>query len=140
VTATPGTPEVTATPTAPFALQSGSPALTQSFANDKGCQWMGVAGQTLNSDGSPLKKIAVRLVGQLGGLPIDLTTLSGSAAPYGQAGYEFTLSDHPIASDKALWIQLFDPSSTLPLSEQIYLTTSDKCTENLVLVNWVKVR
>ncbi len=134
-------PSPTPSPTgAPFALQSGSPSLTQNFANTKGCQWMGVAGQAFDyKNNAPITGLAVILGGQLGGTPIFLTSLTGSAPAYGLGGYEFFLSDHPIASKNTLWIQLKDTAG-VALSDRINFSTSDKCNQNLVLINWIQVR
>jgi hypothetical protein len=137
------TPVPTATETAPgppFALQVGSPSLIVNFVNDAGCEWMGVFGQIFNFDDKPILELTVRLGGELEGLdPIDMTALSGSAPELGPGAYLFNLADHPIASEDTLWIQLDDGGGN-PLSERVYLTTSDSCTENLIMVNWRQVR
>ncbi len=129
----------TPTPGPPFDLQPGSPVLMVNFANDLGCDWMGVGGQVFDIDGAPIAGLGVHLEGELGGLPINLDALTGSASNLGPAGYLFDVSDHPIASDGSLWIQLNDTAG-VPLSAQISLITSDKCDENLILVNWRQVR
>jgi hypothetical protein len=64
-----------------------------------------------------------------------LDTLTGSASILGPAGYVFNLSDHPIASEGTLWIQLNDTAG-VPLSDKVSLNTSDSCEQNFVLVNW----
>jgi hypothetical protein len=137
------TPVPTATETSPghpFALQVGSPTLIQNFVNGQGCEWMGVFGQIFNIDNQPILELSVRLGGELEGLdPIDMTALSGSAPDLGPGAYLFNIADQPIASEGTLWIQLDDGGGN-PLSEKIYLTTSDSCTENLVMVNWRQVR
>ena len=96
---------------------------------------MGIAGQVPSSDGGGTLDVWVKLGGQLEGNPIDLTSLPGSAPGYGEGGYEFVLGDKPIASENLLWIQLIDPTER-PMSEKIYLETSDSCEENLLLVSW----
>lgn len=137
------TPVPTATETSPgypFSLQVGSPTLIQNFVNDQGCEWMGVFGQIFNLDNQPILELAVRLGGELEGLdPIDMTALSGSAPDLGPGAYLFNIADQPIASEGTLWIQLDDGGGN-PLSDRIYLNTSDSCTENLVMVNWRQVR
>jgi hypothetical protein len=132
------TPE--ASPTGPpFNLQSGSPVLTPNIANDQACQWMGVGGQAFNVDGEPIQGLGVHLEGTIGGLPIKLDSLTGSATALGPAGYVFNVSDHPIASQGSLWIQLNDTAG-IPLSDKAFLDTSDSCDQNLVLINWKQVR
>jgi hypothetical protein len=128
------------TPTGPpFALQPGAPVLTPNIANELGCEWMGVGGQVFDRNGEPITDLGVHLEGQLDGLPIELDTLTGSAPNLGPGGYVFNVSDHPIASTDTLAIQLNDAAG-VPLSEEIFLTTSDSCNENFVLVNWRQVR
>jgi hypothetical protein len=119
----------------PYSLLPGTPTLTENFLNDLGCDWMGVAGQVIGPEGEDILDVWVKIGGQLSGNPIDLTSLPGSAPGYGDGGYEFALSDKPIASENLIWVQLIDPSEK-PLSEKIYLKTSDRCEENLILVSW----
>jgi len=142
VTSTPTLPPTNTPPVAspvptalPFSLIPGTPALTQNFLNDRGCDWMGIAGTVAVGEEGGTLDVWVKLGGQLAGNPIDLTSLPGSAPGYGEGGYEFVLSDKPIASENLLWIQLIDPSE-LPLSDKTYLKTSDSCDENLLLVSW----
>lgn len=132
------TPEATATGP-PFSLQPGAPVLTPNIANDLECEWMGVGGQIFNLAGEPIIDISVHLEGEVGGLSIVLDSVAGSAPNLGPGGYVFNVSDHPIASDGTLWIQLNDTAG-VPLSEPVYLTTSESCEENFVLVNWKQVR
>jgi hypothetical protein len=120
----------------PFSLQPGTPDYTQNFANSSGCEWMGVAGQVLGLEEQANLDLWVQLGGQLRGSPLDLLSLPGSAPGYGPGGYEFQLGDEPVASENLIWIQLVSPSGN-PMSERTYLTTSDECERNLVLVNWV---
>jgi hypothetical protein len=131
-------PVASPVPTAlPYSLLPGTPALTQNFLNDQGCEWMGIAGTVaVGEDGGALD-VWIKLGGQLAGNSIDLTSLPGSAPGYGEGGYEFVLSDKPIASENLLWIQLIDPSER-PMSEKVYLITSDSCDKNLLLVSWSK--
>jgi hypothetical protein len=121
----------------PYSLQPGTPAFTQNFLNDQGCAWMGVAGQVIGVEQGSSLDLWVKLGGQLAGNAVDYVSLPGSAPGYGEGGYEFVLSDQPVASENLLWIQLTDPSGN-PKSEKIYLSTSDQCEENLVLINWIQ--
>jgi hypothetical protein len=125
----------------PFALQIGSPARIQNYIRvDDGCNWMGVGGQVFNLDGDPILELTIHLVGELEGLtPFDLFALTGSSTELGPGGFLFEISDHPITSQENMWIQL-DNGAGKPLSEAIYLDTSESCTENLILVNFRQVR
>lgn len=124
-----------------FELQPGSPVAIPNIAQtDAGCEWLGVGGQVFDQQGGPISPgITVHLQGTLQDVPISLDTLSGSATTLGPAGYVFQLADEPIATENTLWIELRDTDGT-PLSERLYLTTYDSCDQNLVLVNWHRVR
>jgi hypothetical protein len=81
----------------------------------------------------------VQVGGYLGAAKIDLLSLTGTALQYGQAGYEFTLAEKPIASTGKLWVQLLDQSD-LPLSDKIYFDTFSACEQNLIIINFKQVR
>lgn len=122
----------------PYLVQEGTPALTQAFL-DQSCDWMGVGGQVFGFHEEPALDVWVQVGGTLDGSPLDLVSLPGSATGYGEGGYEIQLSEGPVASEGTLWIQLIDPEGH-PLSEKLSLTTSESCSENLVLVNWLRGR
>ena len=134
------TPTITPTPGPPitFFIQSGTPASMVNFLqHEKGCNWMGIAGQVFGIDGEPLTGLSVHLEGVLDGIPINSSTVTGDIPALGPAGFVFQISDHPIASDGALWLQLLD-SSGIPRTGRILLTTHSDCNHNLVLVNFVE--
>ncbi|HCM96250.1 MAG: hypothetical protein A2X25_14875 [Chloroflexi bacterium GWB2_49_20] len=106
---------------------------------DAGCNWMGVAGQAVDINNSPILYLTIHISGTLGGKFLDYYSLTGTAPNYGQAGFEFMLGDKAIASSNTLWIQLLDQQN-LPLTEQIKLTTYNDCTKNLVMIRFKKVR
>jgi hypothetical protein len=106
---------------------------------ESGCNWMGVAGQAVDMNNSPVLYLTIHISGVLGGKFIDYYSLTGTAPNYGQAGFEFVLGDKAIASSGTVWVQLLDQQN-LPLTEQIKLTTSDDCAKNLVMIRFKKVR
>lgn len=121
-----------------FALSEGSPIAISNLAfhPEAGCNWMGIAGQVLNLSGAPISTgVSVRLGGVLAGNQKDITSLSGTATQYGDAGYEIVLASKPIASNGTLWLQLFDQGG-LPLSEQLGFDTFDSCDKNLIIINF----
>lgn len=124
-----------------FVVQQGSPkAIENIYHPDLGCNYMGVGGQVTSLNGSPVVGIFVQLGGTLEGkLYETLLSMTGTAVEYGRGGYEFQISDKPIASNKTLWIQLLDQSS-LPLSDKIYFVTTDDCAKSLTLLNFVQVK
>jgi hypothetical protein len=105
------------------------------------CDWMGVGGQVHDLQGRPVTGVVVQLGGKLDGSPISQFSLTGTALNYGPAGYEFKLSDHPIASQGTLWIRLIDQSN-YQISSKIYFDTydMDDCSKNLVIINFKQVR
>jgi hypothetical protein len=129
------TPTVETTSEVAFVVQPGSNVLVANFANDLGCSWMGVAGQVFDKDRNPLVGITVHVEGQLAGQLVNQDSLTGSNPRIGPAGYTVNLSDHPIASDGTMWIQLKDTAG-LNLSDQVYFSTSTNCDKNLVFINW----
>jgi hypothetical protein len=124
-----------------FVVQKGSPKAIQNIYHEElGCDWMGVGGQVTSLNGSPVIGIFARIGGTLEGKVFQtLLSMTGTAVEYGQGGYEFKIADKPTASNKTLWVQLYDQSD-LPLSDKIYLVTSDECAKALTLLNFVQVK
>ncbi len=136
----------TSTPAETLDAGSGSPfeaTLTHVGSDyyhpDAGCNWMGVAGQAVDMNNSPVLYLTIHISGTLGGKFIDYYSLTGTAPNYGQAGFEFMLADKAIASTNTLWIQLVDQQN-LPLTEQVKLTTYNDCSKNLIMIRFKKVR
>ena len=136
------------TPTVTAAADSDYPFIAQSqpvgidatlLYPDRNCEWMGVGGQITDMQGRPYREIIVRLTGTIDGKTINLTSLAGTATKYGEAGYEFTLSDHPISSTEDLWLWLVDQES-VPLSGRVYFDTYSSCSKNLIIINFKQVR
>ena len=140
---TPTLPGQTATPGGlPYILAQGSPVGISSLAfhPDKGCNWMGVAGQVLNQSGAPISTgIVIQLGGSLAGARMDVPSLTGVAPQYGPAGFEIFLGDEPISSDGTLWVQLLDQAGA-PLSKKVNFDTFEDCANNLIIINFQQVR
>ncbi len=140
----PTTPTKTSSPTVkpnmPYEI-SGSPVpVASTFTHpDSGCSWMGVGGQVLDLKNAPITGVTIQLSGVLGDKYLDMLSLTGTALEYGPAGYEFTLSDKPIASKKTLWLQLLDQAG-LPLSAKVYFDTTTDCKTNLIIIKFKQVR
>jgi hypothetical protein len=105
------------------------------FNSATSCDSMYVAGRALNAKNGPVVGLQVKLGGSVPGKTFvpPLTTLTGISLVYGQSGFEFPMGVAPVASSKALWVQLYDQSGA-PLSEQTRLTTYADCKKNLILV------
>jgi hypothetical protein len=121
-------------------LKSVPSAIDASVLNpERGCNWMGIGGQVLDLQGRPLTGVTVQLGGTLEGRSITLNSLTGTARQYGEAGFEFTLSDLPIASNGTLWVRLADQAS-LPLSGRQSFDTYAECEKNLIIINFKQIR
>jgi hypothetical protein len=136
----------TATPTEkassvyPFSTQSAPAAIDATVLfPERVCNWMGVGGQVVDMQARPLTGVGVQLGGSIGGKLISLTSLTGTALQYGTAGYEFTISDVPTATQGSFWIRLVDQAN-LPLSGRIYFDTFDACEKNLTIINFKQLR
>lgn len=152
-TATPFTLDVLLSPTPsptltrppmgyPYEVQKGSPLAVQNIYHPElECSWMGVGGQVLDMSRAPVVGMIVQLGGRIPGVSLStpLLSLTGVALNYGPSGYEFQLTDRPVASKKILWIQLLDQAG-LPVSDKVYFDTYADCTKNLILINFMQVR
>jgi hypothetical protein len=119
-------------------VQIGSPVGIPNFAHpDLGCQWLGVAGQVFDSDGTPIKDLVVEFGGSLAGQDMTGLAITGSASTYGPGGYEFKLADEPIASSASLWVRVFDLEGS-QLSARTNFNTYGTCDKNLILLNFVQ--
>ncbi len=147
-TSTISTPIAAASPAAPdvnpanyaFSLQgTPAPVSTTLIKNEVGCEWQGVAGQALDTRGSPIVGLLIKITGTLEGKPVDLTGLTGTETRYGDGGFELQLSSSPVNSSGELSIQLLD-NSGLPLSQPFRFDTNADCKKNLILVNFRQVK
>jgi hypothetical protein len=125
-------------PSVRFYMQPGTPIRIANFVSpESGCNWMGIAGQVFDLNGEPISGLVIELGGSLNGQPVQQIVLSGSAPVTGPGGYLFKLADHPVQSDGTVWFQLSDQSGD-PKTGRILLTTSDRCEENLTLINLIE--
>ncbi len=125
-----------------YALNAGSPVAISSvaFHPEVGCNWMGVAGQVLDLSGAPVSTgVIIHLGGELAGVRKDVTSLTGTARQYGEAGYEIVLSTTPVDSTNSLWVQLLDQAG-LPMSPRVYFDTYASCDRNLIFITFKQVK
>ena len=114
-----------------FVVQEGSPLALANFANDDGCNWLGLAG-TVFDGGNGVDGYVIRFEG--GGQ--SLTATSGSAPAYSQAGgYELILNDHVVATQAEYSVQLYNNSGQ-PLTIRLFFDTFADCERNLILINF----
>ena len=97
---------------------------------------MGVGGRVYDLANAPLKGLVLRLGGTINGVDLaEQFRLSGLDTIYGPSGFEFTLSNTPLQTVHAYWIQLEDQAGN-PLTDKIYFDTYADCKRNLVLINF----
>ncbi len=134
-TSTPA-PTLAPTPTFAYDIQLGSPRTMPDLKSaERGCQWMGVAGQVFDADGQPVEGVVVVVKGDLAGNPFNGLGLAGLARDYGPGGYEIMLAERPIASSGSLIAQVFTPEWE-PISPPYSLSTFASCEENLIVLNF----
>jgi len=133
------TAKPTSTPKAPFTAASITQQDSTLYHPDLACNWAGIGGAVVDANNSPVIGMVVVMRGSLDNKLIEQQTVSGINKEYGPSGFEFVLGNAPIKTDKTLYIQLVDQSN-IPLSDQIYFSTSSECTKNLVLVRLKKNR
>ena len=49
------------------------------------------------------------------------------------------LADQPIASNNSLWVQLINQAGT-PISDKVFFSTYESCTQNLILIDFKQTR
>jgi hypothetical protein len=136
------TPTILSTATRlPFKLQSVSPVYIKNFNHpDRGCDWLGVAGQVFDVLGNPKTNLVVVIKGILGEKVINSATLTGlkEANNYGPGGFEIILSDKVVGSTKSLFIYVNDLNGNR-LTPEIIFDTFANCNKNLVVINFQAV-
>ena len=126
----------------PFKLQSASPVYIKNFNYpDKGCNWLGVAGQVFDVDGNPINNLVVVIKGRLGEKAISSAMLTGlkEANSYGPGGYEIFLNDKVIGSTKSLLIYINDLNGN-ELTPKIEFDTFADCNKNLIIINFQAIK
>jgi hypothetical protein len=122
-----------------YEVQSGTPVVMANFIKpDLGCNFSGVGGQVFGRDQAPVNGLVVEVHGPIDGEDQTLVSLTGTELAFGPGGYLVQLADKPFDSQSELTIQLFDLTGK-PESEPITFDTSQRCDENLVLMNFVRV-
>lgn len=118
-----------------YLTQSGTPLGMENFLHPAlACDWMGVAGQVFDLEGQPKTGYVVQVGGELEGNSILLLSITGGNTSVGEGGYEIVLTDHVVATNQKLWIQLFNLEGK-PLSDKIRFDTYNDCDKNLIIIN-----
>ncbi len=102
-----------------------------------GCQWQGIVGTVLNTQGEPIRGLAVRITGSGGN--IDEFHYTGQTpnqqTKLGDAGFEAFLGATP-REDKYT-VQLLGRTGA-PISELVAIETKVGCQQNVVVITFVQ--
>jgi hypothetical protein len=134
-TPTPG-PSATATATFspfPFTKDLTSPQYLQNFANNAGCNWMGIAGEVFDLEGNPVAPGGY--VVHIWDSGIDQRAVVGDAPAYGPSGYEQFLFDAPRVQDHSVQLET---SNGTAVSQVYRVQTRASCNQNLIWFNFVQ--
>lgn len=111
----------------PFAKTATSPFYLQNFANNAGCNWLGIAGEVLDAAGQPVPPNTYQVHVWGGG--IDNRVLVGSAPEYGPTGWEQYLFAAPVVRDYLMQLETSTGTAVSPIYP---VQTRASCEENLV--------
>ncbi|MFZ0547111.1 MAG: hypothetical protein WAM60_16820 [Candidatus Promineifilaceae bacterium] len=110
-----------------------SPIYLQNYANNAGCNWLGIAGLVFDLQGYPVALGEYQVHAWGGG--IDERVLVGGAPAYGPSGYEVYLYDSPIVNDYNLQLETAAGHSISPIYE---VQTHASCSENLLFFSFLQ--
>lgn len=133
-TATPGpSPTVTFTRSPfPFTKTEVSPQYLQNFANNAGCNWLGIGGEVLDLNLNPVTGSYRVHVWDNG---VDTRVNVGGAPAYGPSGWEVFLGDAPRVQDHNVQLETANGTAV----SQVYrVQTRASCNQNLVLFTFVQ--
>lgn len=117
----------------PFVKTEPSPFYLQNFANNAGCDWLGVAGEVLDLDKNPVPAGSYRV--HVWGSGIDARITAGTAPAYSPSGWDLFLFDSPVVRHYEIQLEL--PSGTA-VSPIYTFQTKASCNENLVRFDFVQ--
>lgn len=108
----------------------------KNFAHpDKGCNWLGVAGQVLDGSGNPMTNLVVVAEGVIQGEEIMQVDITGLHDAYGPGGYEIELSSSVVATTNMIYIRVYDLDGSA-LSSPVSIATRADCNQNLLILNF----
>lgn len=135
-TATPVGPTPTSSPTRapfPFTKSDTSPFYLQNYANNAGCNWLGIAGEVLDINRNPVPKSTYQVHIWDSGLNERVPV--GGAPAYSPSGWEQFVFSSPVV--RSYKVQL-ETSNGTPVSEVYTVTTRASCNENLLRFDFVQ--
>lgn len=135
-TPTPPGPPPTASPTRSqfiFTKSDNSPYYLQNFANNAGCQWLGIAGEVLDLNRNPLLVNSYNV--HVWGNEVDVRLSVGSAPEYSPSGWVYMLSNSPIVRDYNVQLETVNGTAV----SQVYtVQTRASCNQNLLKFDFVQ--
>jgi hypothetical protein len=117
----------------PFTKDDFSPVYLQNFANNAGCNWLGIAGEVFGLDNEPVPYGEYRV--HIWDSGIDSRVTVGNAPAYGPSGYEQFLFDAPRVQDHNIQIETANGTAV----SQVYrVQTRSSCNQNLLYFVFVQ--
>jgi len=101
--------------------------------NERGCNWASIAGVVYDEAGEPLPGVGVRLTDVESEEPITVFTGSSSRFP---DGFEYVVNNAPVT--QAFMVAVVS-SGGQALSEETLIVTSQRCNQNVLVVNFEQV-
>jgi hypothetical protein len=98
---------------------------------EQGCQWLSIAGTVTDLFGNPLPGLALEINSE----NFRNVQFSGSAARWGEAGFEFALGAAPRTATYTL--RVLSPTGG-PISELIDVETGNTCQSNVAIVEFIQ--
>lgn len=118
-----------------YVVQPGTPLAVANFVHSEaGCDWSGIGGQVFSADGQPVTNLVVDIEGKLDDQDVLFLAITGSAPEIGPGGFVITFTNHPVASQDTMFLQVFNLQGE-PQSNQIPLTTYASCDQNMIVLN-----
>jgi len=99
--------------------------------NESGCQWLSIAGTVAGLVGEAVPGLAIEINGD----NFRAVQFSGSAARWGDSGYEFHIGNAPRSATFTL--RVLGPTGG-PVSDNVYVETGNTCQTNVAIVNFVQ--
>ena len=121
------------TKSAPFVKTESSPFYLQNYANNAGCDWMGMAGEVLDLDHNPVPAGSYRV--HLWGSGVDSRVMVGTAPAYSPSGWEQFLFDSPVVRDYEIQLESVGGTAVSPIYA---VQTRASCNENLVRFDFIQ--
>lgn len=110
-----------------------SPLYLQNYANGAGCNWLGIAGEVLDSNRRPVRAGTYRV--HVWGNGIDTHSLVGNAPAYSPSGWEQVLFNAPVVRDYQLQLETMDETAVSPIYA---VQTRASCNQNLVRFDFIQ--